>query len=103
MPRRHEGTQLSLYEVFFVSSCLRGSSTTVGAARATTAADATDIHTLPRALVDIDSTTGREGPAARWLADYLRSHGWSVLEQRVDATGFKVLAPPAGETPRAAR
>jgi acetylornithine deacetylase len=64
----------------------------------TTAADATDILALTRALVDIDSTTGREGPAARWLADYLRSHGWSVLEQRVDATRFNVIAAPAGQT-----
>jgi acetylornithine deacetylase len=59
-------------------------------------ADATDIVALTRALVDIDSTTGREGAAARWLADYLRAHGWAVLEQRVDATRFNVIAPPAG-------
>jgi acetylornithine deacetylase len=59
-------------------------------------ADATDIVALTRALVDIDSTTGREGGAARWLGDYLRAHGWSVLEQRVDATRFNVLATPAG-------
>ena len=64
----------------------------------TTAADATDILALTRGLVDIDSTTGREGPAARWLADYLRAHGWSVLEQRVDATRFNVIATPAGQT-----
>jgi len=61
-------------------------------------ADATDILALTRGLVDIDSTTGREGPAARWLADYLRAHGWSVLEQRVDATRFNVIATPAGQT-----
>jgi acetylornithine deacetylase len=60
-------------------------------------ADAIDIVALTRALVDIDSTTGREGAAARWLADYLRAHGWSVLEQRVDATRFNVLATPAGD------
>ncbi|HKB09244.1 MAG TPA: M20/M25/M40 family metallo-hydrolase [Vicinamibacterales bacterium] len=58
--------------------------------------DSTDIVALTRSLVDIDSTTGREGAAARWLADYLRGHGWSVLEQRVDATRFNVIAPPAG-------
>jgi acetylornithine deacetylase len=61
-------------------------------------ADVTDIVALTRALVDIDSTTGREGAAARWLGDYLRAHGWSVLEQRVDATRFNVLATPAGDT-----
>ncbi len=48
--------------------------------------------------VDIDSTTGREGAAGRWLADYLRAHGWTVVEQGVDATRFNVIAtaaPPA--------
>jgi acetylornithine deacetylase len=63
----------------------------------TATAEATDIVALTRALVDIDSTTGREGAAARWLADYLRAHGWSVLEQRVDATRFNVIATPAGD------
>jgi acetylornithine deacetylase len=56
--------------------------------------DAIDIVALTRALVDIDSTTGREGAAGRWLADYLRGHGWSVFEQRVDATRFNVIANP---------
>jgi acetylornithine deacetylase len=61
-------------------------------------ADPTDVVTLTRALVDIDSTTGREGAAGRWLADYLRAHGWAVVEQPVDATRFNVIAtaaPPA--------
>jgi acetylornithine deacetylase len=60
------------------------------------AADAIDILALTRALVDIDSTTGREGAAGRWLADYLRAHGWAVLEQRVDAARFNVIATSAG-------
>ena len=47
---------------------------------------------LARALVDIDSTTGREAEAGRWLADYLRGNGFSVTEQPVDATRFNVLA-----------
>ena len=47
---------------------------------------------LERALVDIDSTTGREAEAGRWLADYLRGNGFSVTEQPVDATRFNVLA-----------
>ena len=51
-----------------------------------------DIVGLTRALVDIDSTTGREGAAGSWLADYLRGRGWSVQEQRVDDTRFNVLA-----------
>ena len=55
-------------------------------------AEAVDIVGLTRSLVDIDSTTGREGEAGRWLADYLRGRGWSVEEQRVDDTRFNVLA-----------
>jgi len=51
-----------------------------------------DIVALTRALVDIDSTTGREGDAGRWLADYLRSRDYRVTEQPVDATRFNVLA-----------
>ena len=47
---------------------------------------------LARALVDIDSTTGCEADAGRWLADYLRGRGFSVVEQPVDATRFNVLA-----------
>jgi acetylornithine deacetylase len=60
-----------------------------------TVIDPVDIVALTRALVDIDSTTGREGAAGRWLADYLRSHGWTVVEQRVDAMRFNVIATAA--------
>jgi acetylornithine deacetylase len=55
-------------------------------------ADPVDIVGLTRSLVDIDSTTGREGECGRWLADYLRGRGWSVHEQRVDDTRFNVIA-----------
>ena len=51
-----------------------------------------DIVALTRALVDIDSTTGREGEAGRWLADYLRRAGYTVTEQPVDASRFNVVA-----------
>ena len=54
--------------------------------------EAVDIVALTRSLVDIDSTTGREGAAGRWLADYLRGRGWAVVEQRVDDTRFNVIA-----------
>ena len=47
---------------------------------------------LARALVDIDSTTGREGEAGRWLARYLREAGFTVAEQSVDDTRFNILA-----------
>jgi acetylornithine deacetylase len=53
---------------------------------------AVDLVGLTRALVDIDSTTGREGEAGRWLAAYLRDRGYAVTEQPVDATRFNVLA-----------
>jgi len=58
--------------------------------------DPVDIVSLTRGLVDIDSTTGREGECGRWLADYLRGRGWSVLEQRVDDTRFNVIANISG-------
>jgi len=64
--------------------------------------EAVDIVGLTRALVDIDSTTGREGEAGRWLADYLRGRGWSVLEQRVDASRFNVIANVASHVPQGA-
>jgi acetylornithine deacetylase len=47
---------------------------------------------MARALVDIDSTTGRERDAGRWLADHLRGLGLSVLEQPVDEARFNILA-----------
>jgi acetylornithine deacetylase len=56
-----------------------------------------------RALVDIDSTTGREGEAGRWLAEHLRGLGLSVQEQRVDENRFNVYATdpllPDGRSP----
>ena len=59
---------------------------------------AVDLVGLTRSLVDIDSTTGREGEAGRWLAEYLRGLGLNVTEQRVDDSRFNVVAsfaPPA--------
>ena len=53
---------------------------------------AVDIVELTRTLVDIDSTTGREGECGRRLAAYLRERGYSVTEQVVDDTRFNVLA-----------
>lgn len=56
--------------------------------------DPVDLVSLTRALVDIDSTTGREGAAGRRLADYLRGRGCAVVEQKVDDTRFNVIAGP---------
>ena len=50
---------------------------------------------LTRALVDIDSTTGREGDLGRWLADYLAGRDFAVVEQPVDLDRFNIIAAPA--------
>jgi acetylornithine deacetylase len=54
---------------------------------------------LTRSLVDIDSTTGREGEAGRWLARRLRDLQYEVVEQPVSDDRFNVYAhlgtPPA--------
>lgn len=47
--------------------------------------DPVDPVQLARRLIDIDSTTGREGEVAAVLARYLRERGYSVLEQPLDA------------------
>jgi acetylornithine deacetylase len=54
--------------------------------------DPVDPIALTRALVDIDSTTGREGEAATWLARYLRDRGYTVTEQPVGEARFNVYA-----------
>lgn len=47
---------------------------------------------LARSLIDIDSTTGREGEACRFLADHLRARGFTVTEQPVDGQRVNVRA-----------
>ncbi len=47
---------------------------------------------LARALVDIDSTTGQEAVACRWLAEYLRERGFAVHEQPVANGRCNVIA-----------
>jgi acetylornithine deacetylase len=51
-----------------------------------------DLVALTRSLVDIDSTTGRERDAGRWLAEYLRTLDFTVEEQPVDDTRFNIIA-----------
>ena len=63
-------------------------------------ADPVDVVNLTRSLVDIDSTTGREGDVGRWLSAYLRARGYAVTEQPVDDTRFNIIASPAAGTPR---
>ena len=47
---------------------------------------------LTRSLVDIDSTTGREGQCGRFLARFLRDRGYRVVEQPVGGDRFNVFA-----------
>ena len=47
---------------------------------------------LTRSLVDIDSTTGREGDAGAWLARFLSERGYHVTEQAVSPGRFNVYA-----------
>lgn len=54
--------------------------------------DPVDVVGLARTLIDIESTTGQEGPVARVLADYLRGRGYSVLEQPVAGDRINVVA-----------
>lgn len=54
--------------------------------------DPVDVVGLARTLIDIESTTGQEGPVARVLADYLRGRGYSVLEQPLEGDRLNVIA-----------
>jgi acetylornithine deacetylase len=54
--------------------------------------DPLDLIALTRSLVDIDSTTGREGDCGMWLAAYLRYLGWTVDEQEVGGGRSNVIA-----------
>ena len=46
--------------------------------------DPFDVVGLARSLIDIDSTTGNEGPVVRWLADWLQARGYAVEMQPVE-------------------
>jgi acetylornithine deacetylase len=54
--------------------------------------DSLDVLAFARALIDIDSTTGRESEAGTWLASTLRGLGYRVVEQRVERGCANVLA-----------
>jgi len=54
--------------------------------------DPVSLVDLARSLVDIDSTTGREGEAGRWLSKYLSQIGYTVTEQSVDEYRFNIIA-----------
>jgi acetylornithine deacetylase len=54
--------------------------------------DSLGLVPLAQTLVDIDSTTGREGDCGRWLAAYLRHLHWHVEEQPVAGDRVNVIA-----------
>lgn len=54
--------------------------------------DTVDALQLARALIDIDSTTGREAEAGEWLAARLDALGYEVTKQPVVDGRFNVLA-----------
>lgn len=54
--------------------------------------DLTDVVSVTRALVDIDSTTGREGDCASWMAALLGAAGYDVVEQVVEGERRNVYA-----------
>src|SRR3954463_13694211 len=54
--------------------------------------DPVDAVALTRSLVDIDSTTGREGEAGERLSPFFRQRGHQVDEQPVSAGRFNVFA-----------
>ena len=47
---------------------------------------------IAQPLVDIDSTTGREGAACAWLAAFLRVRGYDVIEQPVSSGRANIFA-----------
>lgn len=54
--------------------------------------DSLETLAFARALIDIDSTTGRETEAGNWLASDLRRRGYSVFEQAVGRGCSNLLA-----------
>ena len=54
--------------------------------------DLTDVVSVTRALVDIDSTTGREGECVEWMAHVLRHSGYRVVEQTVEGRRANIYA-----------
>jgi acetylornithine deacetylase len=58
-----------------------------------------DVVGLTRALVDIDSTTGREAETGRYLAAFLRDQGFSTTQLPVDESRFNILATVGASTP----
>src|SRR6186713_1938731 len=54
--------------------------------------DLTDVVAVARGLVDIDSTTGREGDCVLWMARLLSEAGYGVVEQVVEGPRRNIYA-----------
>ncbi len=54
--------------------------------------DSVGAVSLARQLIDIDSTTGREGEICKWLAAWLRGRGYTVVEQPLAGERRNLLA-----------
>ena len=54
--------------------------------------DLTDVVAVTSGLVDIDSTTGREGDCVLWMATLLSEAGYGVVEQVVDGPRRNIYA-----------
>ena len=54
--------------------------------------DLTDVVAVTRGLVDIDSTTGREGDCVLWMATLLSEAGYGVVEQVVEGPRRNIYA-----------
>ena len=54
--------------------------------------DSVEALAFARSLIDIDSTTGREAEAGRWLADHLRRAGYQVVEQALPRGCANIIA-----------
>jgi acetylornithine deacetylase len=54
--------------------------------------DLRNVVAVTRQLVDIDSTTGREGDCVAWMAALLRDAGYRVVEQPVDGSRRNIYA-----------
>jgi acetylornithine deacetylase len=56
------------------------------------AIDLTDVVRVTSSLVDIDSTTGKEGDVVLWVATLLSDAGYEVVEQVVDGPRRNIFA-----------
>jgi len=55
---------------------------------------------LATRLIDIESTSGAEGPMADFLAEYLTPRGWTVVRQEVAPGRQNIYATRPGRQPR---